>query len=52
MRLRVTEARTLVLIDDEATTGNTFINLLAHCKYWPVATAGAGCGCHAHRLEW
>ncbi|EHN8834764.1 phosphoribosyltransferase domain-containing protein [Enterobacter hormaechei] len=28
MRRRVTEARTLVLIDDEATTGNTFINLL------------------------
>ena len=29
MRRRVAEARTLVLIDDEATTGNTFINLLA-----------------------
>ncbi|MCE9991109.1 phosphoribosyltransferase family protein [Enterobacter asburiae] len=28
-RRRVTESRTLVLIDDEATTGNTFINLLA-----------------------
>lgn len=28
LRLRVTDARTLVLIDDEATTGNTFINLL------------------------
>ena len=29
LRRRVQEARTLVLIDDEATTGNTFINLLA-----------------------
>lgn len=29
MRERVLNARTLVLIDDEATTGNTFINLLA-----------------------
>lgn len=29
MRRRVCEARTIVLIDDEATTGNTFINLLA-----------------------
>lgn len=29
MRRRVLEAKTLVLIDDEATTGNTFINLLA-----------------------
>ncbi|WP_082203842.1 phosphoribosyltransferase domain-containing protein [Winslowiella iniecta] len=28
LRRRVLEARTLVLIDDEATTGNTFINLL------------------------
>ncbi len=28
-RSRVTNARTLVLIDDEATTGNTFINLLS-----------------------
>lgn len=28
-RRRVTEARTLVLIDDEATTGNTFLNLLS-----------------------
>lgn len=28
MRHRVTEARTLVLVDDEATTGNTFNNLL------------------------
>lgn len=28
LRRRVVEARTLVLIDDEATTGNTFINLL------------------------
>ncbi|MEG5687304.1 phosphoribosyltransferase domain-containing protein, partial [Enterobacter kobei] len=28
-RRRVTNARTLVLIDDEATTGNTFINLLS-----------------------
>lgn len=28
MRRRVAAARTLVLIDDEATTGNTFINLL------------------------
>ena len=28
-RSRVTQARTLVLIDDEATTGNTFINLLS-----------------------
>lgn len=28
MRRRVHDARTLVLIDDEATTGNTFINLL------------------------
>ncbi|WP_420820611.1 phosphoribosyltransferase domain-containing protein [Serratia microhaemolytica] len=28
-RRRVTSARTLVLIDDEATTGNTFINLLS-----------------------
>lgn len=28
-RRRVTHARTLVLIDDEATTGNTFINLLS-----------------------
>ncbi|EIP0297664.1 phosphoribosyltransferase domain-containing protein [Salmonella enterica] len=28
-RRRVTTARTLVLIDDEATTGNTFINLLS-----------------------
>lgn len=29
LRRRVLEARTLVLIDDEATTGNTFINLLS-----------------------
>lgn len=29
LRQRMTDARTLVLIDDEATTGNTFINLLA-----------------------
>lgn len=29
MRRWVSEARTLVLIDDEATTGNTFINLLS-----------------------
>ncbi|ROR15201.1 phosphoribosyltransferase domain-containing protein [Erwinia sp. JUb26] len=29
LRRRVQNARTLVLIDDEATTGNTFINLLA-----------------------
>lgn len=29
MRRRVTQAKTLVLIDDEATTGNTFINLLS-----------------------
>lgn len=29
MRRRVCEARTIILIDDEATTGNTFINLLA-----------------------
>ncbi|KHN49736.1 phosphoribosyltransferase domain-containing protein [Pectobacterium fontis] len=29
LRDRVRDARTLVLIDDEATTGNTFINLLA-----------------------
>ena len=29
MRRRVQEARTLVLVDDEATTGNTFLNLLA-----------------------
>ena len=29
MRRRVQEAQTVVLIDDEATTGNTFINLLA-----------------------
>lgn len=29
LRRRVTAARTVVLIDDEATTGNTFINLLA-----------------------
>ncbi|MDC9820055.1 phosphoribosyltransferase domain-containing protein [Pectobacterium polonicum] len=29
LRRRVREARTLILIDDEATTGNTFINLLA-----------------------
>lgn len=29
MRRRVIGARTVVLIDDEATTGNTFINLLA-----------------------
>ena len=29
LRRRVQHARTLVLIDDEATTGNTFINLLA-----------------------
>ncbi|AHG20369.1 adenine/guanine phosphoribosyltransferase [Chania multitudinisentens RB-25] len=28
LRRRVLEAKTLVLIDDEATTGNTFINLL------------------------
>ncbi|MCG8707266.1 phosphoribosyltransferase domain-containing protein [Brenneria sp. 4F2] len=28
LRTRVRDARTLVLIDDEATTGNTFINLL------------------------
>ncbi len=28
MRRRVCEARTIILIDDEATTGNTFINLL------------------------
>ncbi|PHM44984.1 adenine/guanine phosphoribosyltransferase [Xenorhabdus mauleonii] len=28
LRQRVMEARTLVLIDDEATTGNTFLNLL------------------------
>ncbi|HDS6853676.1 TPA: phosphoribosyltransferase domain-containing protein [Enterobacter cancerogenus] len=28
-RRRLSEARTLVLVDDEATTGNTFINLLA-----------------------
>lgn len=28
LRLRVLSARTLVMIDDEATTGNTFINLL------------------------
>lgn len=28
LRRRVVEARTLVLIDDEATTGNTFINVL------------------------
>lgn len=28
-RRRVSDARTLVMIDDEATTGNTFINLLA-----------------------
>ncbi|ROU14741.1 adenine/guanine phosphoribosyltransferase [Kluyvera ascorbata] len=28
-RRRVTDARTLVLIDDEATTGNTFVNLLS-----------------------
>ncbi|MDC4404694.1 phosphoribosyltransferase domain-containing protein, partial [Acinetobacter baumannii] len=28
-RRRVTNKRTLVLIDDEATTGNTFINLLS-----------------------
>lgn len=28
LRRRVRQARTLVLIDDEATTGNTFINLL------------------------
>jgi len=28
-RCRVTNARTLVLIDDEATTGNTFVNLLS-----------------------
>ncbi|MBD2783328.1 phosphoribosyltransferase domain-containing protein [Xenorhabdus sp. DI] len=29
LRQRVINARTLVLIDDEATTGNTFLNLLA-----------------------
>lgn len=29
LRRRVTAARTLVLIDDEATTGNTFVNLLS-----------------------
>ncbi|XTZ40427.1 phosphoribosyltransferase domain-containing protein [Salmonella enterica] len=29
MRSRVCTARTLVLVDDEATTGNTFLNLLA-----------------------
>lgn len=29
MRRRVTAARTLVLIDDEATTGKTFVNLLS-----------------------
>ncbi|MGP3591514.1 phosphoribosyltransferase domain-containing protein [Vagococcus sp. WN89Y] len=29
MRRRVREARTLVLVDDEATTGNTFANLLS-----------------------
>lgn len=29
MRRRVAEARSLVLIDDEATTGNTFLNLLS-----------------------
>ncbi|MDC9615638.1 phosphoribosyltransferase domain-containing protein [Xenorhabdus khoisanae] len=29
LRQRVIDARTLVLIDDEATTGNTFLNLLA-----------------------
>lgn len=29
MRRRVEQAQTVVLIDDEATTGNTFINLLA-----------------------
>ncbi|WES70469.1 phosphoribosyltransferase domain-containing protein [Superficieibacter sp. HKU1] len=29
MRRRVQQAQTVVLIDDEATTGNTFINLLA-----------------------
>lgn len=29
MRHRVTTARTLVLVDDEATTGNTFINLVS-----------------------
>ncbi len=29
MRRRVLEAKTLVLIDDEATTGNTFINLVS-----------------------
>ena len=32
LRRRVLEARTLVLIDDEATTGNTFINLLEALK--------------------
>ncbi|QPK15128.1 phosphoribosyltransferase domain-containing protein [Pectobacterium versatile] len=29
LRRRVLDSRTLILIDDEATTGNTFINLLA-----------------------
>ncbi|WP_312947127.1 phosphoribosyltransferase domain-containing protein [Superficieibacter sp.] len=33
MRRRVREARTVVLIDDEATTGNTFINLLAALRH-------------------
>jgi len=32
MRRRVQEAQTVVLIDDEATTGNTFINLLEALK--------------------
>lgn len=33
LRDRVRHARTLVLIDDEATTGNTFINLLAALRH-------------------
>ncbi|MBD1226830.1 phosphoribosyltransferase domain-containing protein [Xenorhabdus griffiniae] len=33
LRQRVTNARTLVLIDDEATTGNTFLNLLEALRH-------------------
>ncbi|MDX7986977.1 adenine/guanine phosphoribosyltransferase [Xenorhabdus sp. 12] len=33
LRQRVMEARTLVLIDDEATTGNTFLNLLEALRH-------------------
>ncbi|WP_237386253.1 phosphoribosyltransferase domain-containing protein [Xenorhabdus sp. Sc-CR9] len=42
LRQRVMDARTLVLIDDEATTGNTFINLLE-------ALCNAGLG-HIERI--